>query len=171
LTISTGTWTNAPTGYAYQWQRCDQSGTCAAVVGATAASYQPAVADIGSTFKVEVSATNIAGTSKVLSSTSATVLGKPTVVTAPRISGVAAVKRKLTAQAGAWTSAPTSFSYQWLRCNAAGKGGLKITRATGPIYKPVAADAGKTLRVSVFAKNIVGTTGTKTATRKVAIKR
>src|SRR5204862_7587437 len=40
LTASTGTWSNSPSGYAYQWQRCDAAGSaCSDVPGATAQTY------------------------------------------------------------------------------------------------------------------------------------
>ena len=59
LTTSTGGWGDDPTGYAYQWQRCDAAGgTCADVAGATASSYAVTAADAGATLRVNVTATN-----------------------------------------------------------------------------------------------------------------
>jgi len=59
LTASTGGWGDAPTGYAYQWQRCDATGTtCSDVVGATTSSYPVTAADAGATLRVNVTASN-----------------------------------------------------------------------------------------------------------------
>jgi hypothetical protein len=58
LTASTGTWTNSPTSFTYQWNR---AGT--AIGGATAATYVPVTADVGNTLTVTVTATNGTGSS------------------------------------------------------------------------------------------------------------
>jgi hypothetical protein len=58
LTATTGTWTNNPTSFTYQWNR---AGT--AISGATASSYVPATADIGNTLTVSVVAANTGGSS------------------------------------------------------------------------------------------------------------
>ena len=46
LTASTGTWTNSPTGYAYQW-RCDTAGADCATIGATVQQYMLGTNDVG----------------------------------------------------------------------------------------------------------------------------
>ena len=62
LTVSTGEWSGAPTGFAYQWRRCDAAGTtCVDIVGAIGASYVLTAADAGKTIRVLVVATNAAG--------------------------------------------------------------------------------------------------------------
>jgi hypothetical protein len=59
LTASNGTWGGSPTGYAYQWQRCDASGAnCADIAGATGSTYAVGSGDVGSTLRVSVTATN-----------------------------------------------------------------------------------------------------------------
>ena len=64
LNASTGTWTNGPSGYSYQWQRCGAGGSgCAAIAGATSSSYQLQATDVGSTVRVTVTASNAAGSS------------------------------------------------------------------------------------------------------------
>lgn len=67
LTASTGSWSGAPTAYAYQWQRCDTSGSCASVSGATMSSYGVMTADVGKTLRVVVTATNTGGSASVTS--------------------------------------------------------------------------------------------------------
>lgn len=62
LTADEGTWTNTPTGYAYQWQRCDIDATiCLAVAGANGKTYGVRSADIGYRLRVTVTARNANG--------------------------------------------------------------------------------------------------------------
>ena len=62
LTVANGTWNGSPTAFAYAWSRCDANGgTCAAIAGATAATYPVAEADVGSTLRATVTATNSGG--------------------------------------------------------------------------------------------------------------
>jgi len=56
LTASTGTWTNSPTGYTYQWQRGGVN-----IGGATANTYTTVLADVGQTLTVIVTASNASG--------------------------------------------------------------------------------------------------------------
>jgi uncharacterized repeat protein (TIGR02543 family) len=59
LKASTGTWTNNPTSFGYQWNRCTTS--CVAITNATTSTYVPTSADVGDTLTVSVSASNAAG--------------------------------------------------------------------------------------------------------------
>jgi hypothetical protein len=62
LSASTGSWTGAPTGFAYQWERCDSAGAnCAAVAGASGPTYVVTSADVGFRLRVVVTATNAGG--------------------------------------------------------------------------------------------------------------
>src|SRR5687767_7032587 len=54
LTCSTGTWSNTPDAFAYQWHRGNT-----AIIGATASTRVLAAADVGSTIKCTVKATNL----------------------------------------------------------------------------------------------------------------
>ena len=48
LTAEDGTWTNTPTSFAYQWQRCDiDAASCVVVAGATGKTYGVRAADVG----------------------------------------------------------------------------------------------------------------------------
>lgn len=68
LTAVEGTWTNAPTRYAYQWQQCDAAGNaCAAISGATGKIYGVRSADTGRTLRVQVTAVNPYGQSTATS--------------------------------------------------------------------------------------------------------
>jgi hypothetical protein len=74
LNTRPGTWSGTqPINYAYQWQRCDSAGArCRPIAGAGATTYTLTSADTGSTVKVTVTASNVAG--------SATASSAPTVV-------------------------------------------------------------------------------------------
>ena len=64
LTAGTGAWSEGPTAYEYEWRRCatGESG-CTAIPGATSQSYLVGSADVGSTLRVSVTASNAAGSS------------------------------------------------------------------------------------------------------------
>jgi thermitase len=64
LNASTGSWSESPTGYAYQWQRCDTTGAnCSPISAATAQTYTVGAADLGKTLRAAVTASNGAGPS------------------------------------------------------------------------------------------------------------
>jgi RHS repeat-associated protein len=64
LAASPGSWSQAPTSYAYQWEECDSlGGSCSPISGATSDGYTPQLADAGSTIAVAVTASNAAGSS------------------------------------------------------------------------------------------------------------
>jgi PKD repeat protein len=79
LTESHGSWSNGPSGYSYQWQRCNNSGSsCQAIVGATAQTYKLAAADVGHTLTVQETASNVSGAgSPATSSATAVVHASP----------------------------------------------------------------------------------------------
>ncbi|MGA8364075.1 MAG: RHS repeat-associated core domain-containing protein [Solirubrobacteraceae bacterium] len=63
VSVSTGTWSNAPVGFAYQWQRCNPAGgECTAILGALNETYTPTLSDVGHTLRTEVRASNGDGT-------------------------------------------------------------------------------------------------------------
>src|SRR5439155_12672614 len=63
LTASPGSWAGSPTRYAYQWRRCDRNGNdCAFIPRATSTGYTLTSADRGLRIRVNVFATNAAGT-------------------------------------------------------------------------------------------------------------
>ena len=71
----------------------------------------------------------------------------------PTISGTATVGHTLSASDGTWSNSPTSFSYQWLRCNGGGNNCEGISGATTKTYVLTSADAGHTIRVRVSARH------------------
>lgn len=63
LTGTTGSWTGGPTAFEYEWLRCaSPTGTeCGPIAGARSLTYVPVHADVGSTLKLRVTATNAVG--------------------------------------------------------------------------------------------------------------
>ena len=156
LTASTGTWTNTPTSYTYTWESC--SGTTCTAVGTNSASYAVAATDVGKTIEVEVTATNTGGTSTAATSapTAAVVPPAPTPIAAPSISGTFVQGDVLTENHGSWTNSPTSYSYEWLRCDSTGASCTAIAGATAQTYTLTAADVGGELVVLETATNAGG---------------
>ena len=74
LTANEGSWSGNPTGYAFQWQRCDADvATCSNVVGATSRTYLVRIADLGYRLRVRVTARNDKGSATANSARSAIV--------------------------------------------------------------------------------------------------
>ena len=88
----------------------------------------------------------------------AAIAAAPVNTAPPTISGTAQVGQTLTANNGTWTGNPTSFAYQWLRCNAGGQSCVNVANGTQRTYTLVGADATRTMRVRVTATNADGST-------------
>ena len=69
MTASDGSWAGTPPiTYTHQWRRCNKSGaSCTDISGAIARTYGLTSADVGFTLRVQVTATNAAGTSTATS--------------------------------------------------------------------------------------------------------
>lgn len=64
LTVDPGSWTYAPTGYAYRWERCTTATSgCTVITGASGAKYTVTSADTGRWLRAGVVATNVSGPS------------------------------------------------------------------------------------------------------------
>lgn len=158
LTASTGTWSGQPR-FAYQWQRCDGAGSsCVDIVGATGSSYVVTQAELGATLRVTVTGVNEAGRATASSAPTGVVQAAtgPVSTAPPTVSGTAQVGQTLIGSTGSWSGNPTSFGFQWQRCNASGTGCVDVPGATGGTYVVTSADSGSTIRVVVTATNALG---------------
>ncbi|WP_405508710.1 hypothetical protein OG323_22030 [Streptomyces cyaneofuscatus] len=142
LAAGTGSWSAAPSSYAYQWKA---DGT--AIAGATGATYTVPAKLLAKKITVTVTARR-SGHLDGQSTSAAVTVAKgdaPKATAKPVISGKVKVGAKLTAGAGKWSPKPTSYSYQW-KAN-----GTAIAGATGATYTVPAKLLGKTVTVTVTA--------------------
>lgn len=159
LTAQNGTWTNSPTAFQYQWQRCNAAGiSCVNVPGAVERTYLLTAADAGRTMRVRVTGINADGATNARSAQTAVVApsSAPSNTARPTISGDPEVGQELTAEEGSWTNSPTSYAYQWQRCDIDAISCFAVAGATGKTYGVRAADVGFRLRVAVTARNANG---------------
>jgi hypothetical protein len=89
----------------------------------------------------------------------------------PTITGTTTVGQTLTAENGTWSNSPTSFAYQWLRCNAGGNSCVSVANGTQKTYTLVGPDAGRTVRVRVTATNADGSASAESAQSAVIAER
>jgi len=161
LTASNGTWSNSPTSYAYQWQRCATDGTaCGDISGATSQSYTLVSGDVHHTLRVAVTAKNSDGAATARSDATDVAGSKngPSNTVRPSVSGSAVVGETLTVSNGSWSPSATSFQRQWQRCDSDGTSCLNIDGATGTTYGVRTIDAGNRLRALVTAHTSAGQT-------------
>ncbi len=151
-----GTWSGLPTSYTYQWEDCNGSG-CSNISGANGESYTPTSTETGTTLEASVTATNTSGTSSaVVSGPSNAIVAPPEMSQAPTISGTAVDGQTLAAEPGTWNGSPTSYGYQWLRCQSGSCS--PVSGATSATYTVGTGDVGSQLEVQVTAVNPAGAT-------------
>ena len=164
LTADTGVWTNSPTGFSRQWQRCDTTGAnCTdinAATGTTTYSPPPTPAPPCASPSPPRTRPGPAPRPRTRPRSSP---ARPSTPACPPITGSAVVGQTLTADTGVWTNSPTGFSRQWQRCDSTGADCTDIGAATASTYVLAAADAGSTLRVIVTATNAAGSTSASSA--------
>jgi fibronectin type 3 domain-containing protein len=158
LTAQPGTWSGTPPiSFAYQWRRCDAAGAnCVNIAGAAAATYTLVSADVGSTLRVVVTASNDLASSATSAATAVVAAVGPANTAPPTIAGTAEQGRTLTASPGTWSGTAPTYSYQWRRCDSGGANCTDIAAATAQTYTLTAADVGSTVRVAVTASNSEG---------------
>ena len=168
---TTGTWTNSPTSFAYQWRYFDSDiGAYQNLPSANSSSYSPAsnyVSLYGSRLICRVVASNAGGDSSPADSSSVTVsaptVAAPSNTVAPAISPASGTAGSTTysCTTGSWSNSPTSYAYQW-QYNDQGSIFLNITGATSSSYSPpsnfFALGYASPIRCRVTATNSGGST-------------
>ncbi len=141
LTATVQDWSPTPTSISYQWLA---DGT--PITGATGLTYLVQPADVGKSISFAETGvrTNIGTTVEV---SNALLIQPATFAATPRptISGTPVVGQVLSALPGAWSPAPTTFAYHWLRNNQPIAG----VAATLHAYRLTAVDAGAVMSVRV----------------------
>ena len=120
LTAQNGTWENSPSTFTYQWQRCDANGAAAPnIAGATAKTYQIVNADAGDTLRVRVTAIERrrlghrglgSDSDRVVERRAAQHRAADDLRHRPH-------RADADSRSGQWTGSPTSFAFQWQRCD------------------------------------------------------
>ena len=88
----------------------------------------------------------------------ATALAAPPGETAqPTLDGTFRRGSTISTSNGSWSNNPTSFTYVWQRCDAAGNACGAIAGQTARTYQLQPADVGRTVRAIVTARNADGT--------------
>lgn len=141
VTAKPGSWSLVVDSLSYQW-RADG----VAVAGATASTYTIPASLKGKALSVAVTArkaghptlTSVGAAGKVLGAT-------PVATKAPAMTGTARVRATLVVNRGAWTEAPTSYTYQWYA------DGRAISGATRAAFTLTQAQKGRRITVKVSA--------------------
>lgn len=172
LTAQNGTWQNNPTEFRYRWLRCNQTGGACVLLAADGRTYRVAQADVGQTMRVRVTAVNADGSTTALSGATDIVASNAAPLdntSRPTITGEARVGQELTANEGTWTGNPTSFAFQWQRCDIDTLICVAAIGATGRTYGVRVADLGFRLRVEVTARKD-GRSGTATSAATAVVR-
>jgi hypothetical protein len=143
LTATAGSWSKTGLSFKYTWLR-----NGVAIEGVSGSSLKLTAADLGKAISVRVTATSTAWETNTATSaaTAKISLGAaPKLLSSPKISGVAAVGRKLTVSTGSWSVPSLTYTYQWL------SNGKPIPGATSTSYTLKSSQSGKVITVKVVA--------------------
>ena len=170
VSITIPVWSGLPQpSYTYQWVRCvapisDQldrvPNDCENILNAKGISYIQTSSDSGKFVTIVVNGSNIHGSVLSTAIMKKSVESSPVMILAPTTSGDAKVGQILTLKGGTWQGNPKpTVQYSWSVCvDSTNVNGCKsIAGANQSSYKVSQGDAGKFIRVSETAKNIVGT--------------
>jgi hypothetical protein len=179
LNGTTGKWSGTAPNFTYAWGECNAHGTqCSPVRGATGPTYRVTKVDVGHTIVLKVTATNSAGSASAKSAPTAVVVcsscktGTPPAVKAkPIVIGTMSVGQVVGAGHGTWSGSGIRYAYAWSRCAAHGSSCHAIPRATHAVYRPVEADAGRRLMVTVTATDRGGSTKATSARTAIIARR
>jgi len=110
LTGDPGNWTSSDVSYSYQWLRCDNTGAnCAPISAATGASYGVIAADVSSTLRVSVAASNRRGSTSATSAATDVVTQAPSGPSAPSTpSGLSATNPTTSSVTLTWSASTGS---------------------------------------------------------------
>jgi Tol biopolymer transport system component len=166
LTLTAGVWQgSAPLAFSYDWRRCNPPGdltSCVSIPSGNAGSYTPTAGDIGSTLRVWITGKNVAGSDTAVTNHTFPIRDVTHYAPAPNrnptITGDSRLGSRLVSSPGTWNGdRPITYTYQWQRCDAAGKACKSIRGATRTSYVTQTSDLGSTMRFAVVGTNTYGT--------------
>ena len=136
---------------------------CVDLAGQVASAYAVSAGDVGQTLRAKVRAVNAGGISAFSTSAASPVIAAagsgsvaPINNAAPVITGTAQTGSTLTSTTGTWLNNPTSYVFQWQRCNLSGASCADIGGATASTFGLGTIDLGSTIRSVVTATNGTG---------------
>ncbi len=148
----TGTWTNLPVSYSYQWLLDGVP-----LVLETSSTHIVLWSDHGATLSCLVTATNAGGDSIPEESNGSGVVAPPSNTVPPVVSGTVEIGEILSTTNGTWTGTPTvTFTYQWARYNASNVYVENISLATSSTYEITEDDVGYKIACVVTGTNGYG---------------
>jgi hypothetical protein len=160
-TVTTGTWSNTPTAYSYQWQKSADGISWVNLSGATSSTYVPTFDVANLQIRVSVGAGNAVETATV---TTAIISGflPPQATAIPALTSTARVGTAVDfTSVGVWPGDSDLYLvYQWQRSSDDGVTWANIPTGTADRYFPAATDVGYRVRVQV---SLTTNTGTSTA--------
>ena len=140
LTASPGTWSGlGPVTFAYQWYRCDVTGSaCAVIRGATGQTYTLGPRDVGKTLGLTLRATDTSGTATAYAGLAGPIAPMPAVLIATRAAGPSAATRSAASRSSSHPARGRRrrrrYSYAWQRCNPNGRICIPIDGANASVY-------------------------------------
>ncbi len=136
-------------GVSHQWFRVLRDGKLQIIPGATGLSYRLTSSDAGLKLIVSITRKSSGATvARGLGAPSATtVVGQLRTRTASHLNGTAKVGATLKIALGAWSAAPDTLDYSWMR--DCGRGEAAITGVKGQTYTPAARDVGCRVRALI----------------------
>ena len=155
-----GAWNaSPPPSLALQWLRCDSSAaSCGALSGATTPTYIPTASDVGSTLRMQITATNASGKVVLDSAATAVVAASAAVAQMGDTStGFTSVYVQTTAELGSIFTAVSSGKTLDFEFFARGAGGTQVF--TPRIYSVVSGNKGSLLGTGAAVTVPMGTNG------------
>jgi hypothetical protein len=148
-----------PPAIALQWTRCDSAGgNCSTLSGATGATYRPVAADVGSTLRLRVTASNASGKLALSSLPTVAILAGPAVAQMGDTStGFTSVYVTSTTELASIFTAPSSGTTSDFEFFARGAGGAQVF--TPKVYSVVSGKKGSLLATGASVTVPRGTDG------------
>jgi hypothetical protein len=149
LTSTIGSWSESPSSFGYQWQRCNSTGaSCSPISGATAQTYVLGSPDVGSTVRVAVAASNSAGSSAPASSAQTTIVAQGTATFGKTSVGASADSYAANRKRVSRYALPTAGTLTKLSAYLAATGVFGSQLLEGVVYADSAGKPGALLGVS-----------------------